>query len=168
MVSASNSQTLAILAVLSVAAAYPQDKFIQDEAGQFAFAYSSDAGVSLTQRGYLKAAQTEAGMINIPVQEGQYAYDIYFPAVPVLIHKNKINNTFYGVFLDTIPPMVCFIKCDSLPMKTVSIQLSRIFHQYKPFQLHKCNKKVKSCTIYFHLPSFYLIFFKCMKIFRLL
>lgn len=65
---------MAILAVLSVAAAFPQHLFTQDEAGQFAFNYASDAGHSLTQRGYLKAIQSDQGMVNIPVQEGKYQY----------------------------------------------------------------------------------------------
>lgn len=55
-------------------AAFPQETFIRDSAGQFAVAYTSDKGFSLTQRGYLKPKQTENGLINVPVQEGSYAY----------------------------------------------------------------------------------------------
>lgn len=74
MVSLQNFQALVTLSVLSVIAAFPQNAFIQDSAGQFAFAYSSPHGFSSTQRGYLKPLQTEAGLINVPAQEGSYAY----------------------------------------------------------------------------------------------
>lgn len=62
------------MCVLSTIAAFPQDVFIQDGAGQYAVAYSSPSGHSSTQRGYLKPLQTEAGLVNIPVQEGSYAF----------------------------------------------------------------------------------------------
>lgn len=60
--------------MLSTIAAYPQTTFTQDSAGQFAVAYSSPNGFSLTQRGYLKPLQTEAGLVNVPAQEGSYAF----------------------------------------------------------------------------------------------
>lgn len=65
---------MATLSVLSAIAAFPQTAFIQDSAGQFAVAYSSPSGFSATQRGYLKPLQTEAGLINVPAQEGSYAF----------------------------------------------------------------------------------------------
>lgn len=65
---------MAILSVLSAIAAFPQNVFIQDSAGQFSVAYSSPNGFSATQRGYLKPLQTDAGLINVPAQEGSYAF----------------------------------------------------------------------------------------------
>lgn len=65
---------MAILSVLYTISAFPQNVFLQDDAGQYSFAYSSPQGLSSTQRGYLKPLQTAAGLINVPVQEGSYAF----------------------------------------------------------------------------------------------
>lgn len=62
------------MSVLYTIAAFPQDVFIQDSAGQSALTYTSDKGISATQRFYLKPLQTESGLINVPVQEGSYAF----------------------------------------------------------------------------------------------
>lgn len=72
-------QTLVIVAIVGVAIAFPQAPVltrseIRDDFNQFALSYSTGNGISVAQRGALKALQTPEGLDNVLVQEGSYAY----------------------------------------------------------------------------------------------
>lgn len=64
---------------MGVALAFPQNQVltrseIRDDFNQFALSYSTDTGIAVAQQGALKTVQTPNGPINIPIQQGSYAF----------------------------------------------------------------------------------------------
>lgn len=47
---------------------------IRDDWGQFALSYNTLNGLSVAQRGALKAVPSGQGVVHVPVQEGAYSY----------------------------------------------------------------------------------------------